>query len=310
MKKTILILIFQITTVAVFSQSKKYSDYIKIADSLGRANNFQEAATAYNKAFQVNDWKGFTNDRYNAACNWAKANQTDSAFLQLEKITTKLSFRDTKKLKRESRLKNLHADIRWDKLVKMVTANQAKHDAIRQNPIAKKLETIFELDQAGRKDINSILKKYGLQSNELQKAWAIINKQDSLNLLEVENILNQYGWLGRGEIGEKANSTLFLVIQHANQKTQEKYLPMMQQAVAVGKAKKIDVALLEDRVAVGQGKGQIYGSQVVRDNTTGDWVVSKIEDEINVNKRRDAIGLEPLEEYLKYFGISYKLPIK
>ncbi len=33
-----------------------------------------------------------------------------------------------------------------------------------------------------------------------------------------------------------------------------------------------------------------------------------IEDEANVNKRRAAVGLEPLEEYAKHFGIDYVLP--
>ena len=33
-----------------------------------------------------------------------------------------------------------------------------------------------------------------------------------------------------------------------------------------------------------------------------------VKDEINVNKRRAFVGLQPLEEYAKYFGINYILP--
>jgi hypothetical protein len=33
-----------------------------------------------------------------------------------------------------------------------------------------------------------------------------------------------------------------------------------------------------------------------------------IQDEANVNKRRASVGLQPLEEYAKFFGINYVLP--
>ncbi len=55
---------------------------------------------------------------------------------------------------------------------------------------------------------------------------------------------------------------------------------------------------------------QIYGSQIHRDQKTGKYFVAPIEDEQNVNKRRAAVGLEPLEEYAKQWNIDYKLPMK
>ena len=58
-----------------------------------------------------------------------------------------------------------------------------------------------------------------------------------------------------------------------------------------------------------QGKNQIYGSQVVN-SKTGELVFYPIEDEKNVNIRRAKVGLQPIEEYAKYFGIEYKLKDK
>ena len=43
---------------------------------------------------------------------------------------------------------------------------------------------------------------------------------------------------------------------------------MMRDAVKMVKAKGSSLALLEDRVALRQGKRQIYGSQIGRDETT------------------------------------------
>jgi hypothetical protein len=98
---------------------------------------------------------------------------------------------------------------------------------------------------------------------------------------------------------------LFLVIQHADQKTQEKYLPMMRAAVKNGKAQGSSLALLEDRVALGQGKRQIYGSQIGRDPDTQLYYVSPLEDPDNVDKRRAEVGLGTLAEYVNRWQIKW-----
>jgi hypothetical protein len=41
---------------------------------------------------------------------------------------------------------------------------------------------------------------------------------------------------------------------------------------------------------------------------TGEQIFYPIEDEKNVNMRRANVGMQPIEEYAKYFGIDYKLP--
>ena len=56
--------------------------------------------------------------------------------------------------------------------------------------------------------------------------------------------------------------------------------------------------MLQDRILMRQGKKQIYGSQVVF-TKNGVQEFYSIEDEKNV-------GLHPIEEYAKYFGIDYK----
>ena len=82
----------------------------------------------------------------------------------------------------------------------------------------------------------------------------------------------------------------------------------MRAAVNNGDAQSSHLALLEDRVALGQGKKQIYGSQIHRDMKTGKYFVAPIEDERHVNKRRADVGLEPLEVYAKLWGIDYQIP--
>jgi hypothetical protein len=133
----------------------------------------------------------------------------------------------------------------------------------------------------------------------------LINKIDSINLIKVKQILDQYGWLGADVIGSNGNLTLFLVIQHADLASQEKYLPMLREAVKNKKASASNLALLEDRVALRQGKKQIYGTQIERDKVTNSYYISPLEDPDNVDKRRAAVGLQPLGEYVKQWQIKW-----
>ena len=135
--------------------------------------------------------------------------------------------------------------------------------------------------------------------------WKIIQEKDSINLIAVSSILDQYGWLGSEVVGQQGNSALFLVIQHADINTQQKYLPMMREAVKSGKARGSNLALLEDRVALRQGKKQIYGSQIGRDPITNLYFVSPLEDPDNVDKRRAEVGLGPLADYVSKWNIQW-----
>jgi len=112
------------------------------------------------------------------------------------------------------------------------------------------------------------------------------NEKDSVNLIKVKKILDERGWLGPDVIGNQGNQTWFLVIQHAGIEAQEAYLPMMREAVKNGNARASSFALLEDRVALKKGGKQIYGSQIGRDQETGEYYILPLIDPDNVDSRR------------------------
>lgn len=172
--------------------------------------------------------------------------------------------------------------------------------------LTEELESIFETDQSLRMIVDSIEQKYGFESEETQGIWQKIHENDSINLIKIDSIISKYGWLGVDKIGEKGNAALFLVIQHSDLKTQEKYLPMMKDAVKKGNANGSELALLIDRIEMFNGRPQVYGSQI--QYIDGKYTIYKIIDEKNVNKRRSEVGLQPLEEYVKIWNIDYKLP--
>jgi hypothetical protein len=307
----LLILFFFCATINyTIAQSTEYLAFVKKADSLYKAKDYTNSARFYSLAFKSNGWKGIPVDRYNAACSWALSGNADSAFFQLERIARKVSYANYDHITTDTDLNSLHSDKRWASLLAIVKQNKEKAEANLNRPLANQLDSIFSEDQKYRLMMEDIEKKYGFESNEMKTLWNTIRVKDSVNLIKVTAILDKYGWLGPDVVGNLGSNSLFLVIQHADQKTQEKYLPMMRDAVKNGRAFAGNLALLEDRVALGQGKKQIYGSQIHRDNQTGKYFIAPIEDEANVNVRRAAVGLGPLEEYAKNWDIDYKVPKK
>lgn len=67
---------------------------------------------------------------------------------------------------------------------------------------------------------------------------------DAKNLKYVSNLLDRYGWISYNSIGIEGSNTLFMVIQHADSITQEKYLPLMRNAVKQNKALANQLAML------------------------------------------------------------------
>lgn len=287
------------------AQPPEYEIFINQADSLYNAKNYLAAAQTYSKAFQTFGWKGYTDHRYNAGCSWALANNADSAFFQLFRIAEKANYKEYRHITSDTDLTSLHGDSRWAKLIDLVKQNKEKAEANLDKPLAAQLDSILHDDQYYRQQIQEVEKKYGAKSKEMNDLWQTISTIDSINLVKVINILDTRGWLGPEVVGEDGSSALFLVIQHADIQTQEKYLPMMREAVKNGKARGSSLALLEDRVALRQGKKQIYGSQIGRDPETMIFYVSPMIDPDNVDQRRAEVGLQPLADYVRRWDIVW-----
>jgi hypothetical protein len=166
------------------------------------------------------------------------------------------------------------------------------------------LVTIQDSDQKYRLQLDGAEKAHGIGSPEVKALWATISKCDRDDRAKVTAIIDQYGWIGPDLIGPTANMTLFLVIQHSDLPTQQKYLPMMREAVKANKATASTLALLEDRVALGEHRQQTYGSQIGRDGS-GQYYVRPLVDPDHVDERRARVGLGPLADYVKQWDIVW-----
>ena len=122
----------------------------------------------------------------------------------------------------------------------------------------------------------------------------------------LDQIIAQHGWPGRSLVGGPASQAAYVVLAHADSTRQHRYLPLLKAAAAKGEAVAADVATLEDQVLVREGRKQIYGTRVhFGPETGGRWELYPIEDEEHVDDRRKAVGMPPIAEYLKDFGMTY-----
>ncbi len=168
------------------------------------------------------------------------------------------------------------------------------------------LDSVYINDQFYRLQRDSIIKNFGFKSNEYEQLSRKEHKQDSLNLVAVGQIVKEYGWLSKDEVGYNANMALFLVVQHSPRKVQEEFYPVLKNALGNKKLEPRSFALFDDRVAMNNGKYQTYGTQLIMVPDYG-YVFYPIKDVKNINKKRDEIGLSTIQEYAKIFGVEWSL---
>lgn len=301
MKKLTTLLTTLLLATFVSAQTHEYNSLVKEASSLYEQKNYQKSAITYSAAFRKGGAIASPTDYYDAACSWALAGFIDSAFYYLRRS----NYTDYSHAAEDKDLMSLREDPRWDKLLALIKLNKEKAEINFNRPLVEELEEIFKLDQDVRNEVPLISEKYGWDSSEMKAHWNVMRKVDSINIVRVRSIIDKHGWLGKEVVGARGNATLFLVIQHSDLQTRKKYLPLMREAVANGKAKAEHLALLEDRVALEHGYRQIYGSQVYNDPGTRKSYLAPLEDPDNVDTRRAKIGLQPLSEYLKSFDIVW-----
>ncbi|MFS4492153.1 DUF6624 domain-containing protein [Maribacter sp. 2308TA10-17] len=174
----------------------------------------------------------------------------------------------------------------------------------------QKLREVLMGDISGNEKVQ-VLKEFGLTIEEFEnQTWPIIARQDSLNLVEVEKVIREYGYPGKSLVGEPTNKAAWYVIQHSDKI--EEYFPIIETAGKVDELPMRLVAMMQDRMLMNQNKPQIYGTQVAgrKLGASDEWFnfVWPIEDAKNVNKRRKNAGfINSVEENAKRMEVEYQV---
>jgi hypothetical protein len=120
------------------------------------------------------------------------------------------------------------------------------------------------------------------------------------NAARLSEIVARHSWPGRALVGDEAALAAWLVLQHAiaHPDLQRRGLVLLREAVARGDVAAAEVAMLEDRIAVFEGRPQRFGTQFDW-NETGELAPWAIEDEDGVDERRREVGLSPLADEVR-----------
>ncbi|MBP6695295.1 MAG: hypothetical protein KA161_09210 [Saprospiraceae bacterium] len=293
---TIFLCIYTLT----FGQT--YNSIIAEADAFYNNKEYEKSVKKFKKAFKLEQKSA--SDFYNAGCSASLNGDKKLAFKWLN-LALQNGWSNVRHLKSDTDLTVLHKDKRWNKLVAEMQAIVDKREVNYDKPLQAKLLAIFDDDQQIRQQFIAAQKEFGYQSRQVDSLGKMMMFKDSINQIKVIEILDKHGWVGPDKVGGQANQTLFLVIQHADLATQQKYLPMMREAVKNKNANSNSLALLEDRVALREGRKQMYGSQIGYDDKTNKSYVLPLEDPDNVDKRRAEVGLGLLSDYVKRWDIIW-----
>ena len=129
---------------------------------------------------------------------------------------------------------------------------------------------------------------------------------DVANTQRIKEIVEQIGWPTRSKVGGHASEMAWLLVQHADHDRAFQLMCLdLMKAQSAGEVSPGNFAYLEDRVRVGEGRPQFYGTQFYGDEA-GNFGPRPIEDPDHVDERRQAVGLQPLSDYACDVEQSYK----
>jgi hypothetical protein len=205
----------------------------------------------------------------------------------------------------DTELSILHGDPRWSALV----AQDREMRLNRDTALRSELLGLVVKDQSNRATIGATIRKYGDHSPQGDSAIAAMVAGDAPLQSRLRAIVIAHGWPGRRLVGDDGAHAAWLLLQHADSSYQAAMLPILEAAVRKDDARAGDAAYLDDRVRVGEGLAQRYGTQLgYPAKAGGKPTLRPIENEACVDRRRASVQLGPISDYLAEFGVRYIKP--
>jgi hypothetical protein len=179
---------------------------------------------------------------------------------------------------------------------------QPEEKKIVFNPaLAEELEKMKEVDQIAAYIPQG---EYTKMSTEEWNAF-----KDSVfttHQKRIEEIFNEYGFVGYDLAGEEGSDNFWLMVQHSDHdpEFQLKVLKEMEKHMKRGNASHKYYAFLTDRVNLNMGKEQIYGTQFDY-NELGQAFPKNMSDTTGIDMRRLRMGLIPIVDRMNEMTVSH-----
>jgi hypothetical protein len=191
-----------------------------------------------------------------------------------------------------------------------------KQDSIVEVHLLSAVESVKQLEN------NKLVNELSTATCDSQKAFfkrlemrsLQVNANEDLNeILASQNmealmfVLKTCGFPNLQNAGEDGMQTVWSILQNAPVETRGLYFPQVIEASKNGDLERQDVALMQDKMLMDYGKPQLYGSQVLRDDS-GNFTLYNLDKPAQVDARRAIMGMTPLKEYLDYFKVDFDVP--
>lgn len=211
--------------------------------------------------------------------------------LNLSILFLALSISTFAQLKVNEELKNeLNQINKDDQIVRRIYFIKDEYEAK-----ADSLKRVYKVDDIGLKEI--------LRKN--------IVRNDLINLVKIEKIIEKQGYPGKSLVGEKESDVAWEVIQHSTLEVRKKYLTLLKNEADKNEIRFTLYALTLDRILMEENKPQKYGSQaksvILKTTEEKKLIIWPIDNPKNVDKLRRKAGFdESIKKYAKHLGIKYK----
>jgi hypothetical protein len=164
-------------------------------------------------------------------------------------------------------------------------------------------ENIIDLKNADLALREKLIESRQLSNGYNEEMKALHNRNAKL----LSEIIDVIGYPTIDKVGKEANEATWLIIQHAIEQPDfmRKCADLLKSAVRDNKADSKSLAYLTDRIAVFEGKPQLYGTQFDWDEK-GNLSPNLFDDLNKVNERRKSIGLTTIEEQTEIIRLQVK----
>ena len=123
-----------------------------------------------------------------------------------------------------------------------------------------------------------------------------------LHAARMGEVLDEHDWPGPALVGKDGAEAAWLLIQHGDLPLQQRALRLLSASEDPGVPPSA-IAMLTDRVLVGQGEPQRYGTQF--SIVDGRLQIDSLQNPDSVDAWRAEVGLGPLAEYIQQIEAAY-----
>ena len=171
-------------------------------------------------------------------------------------------------------------------------------EAALNEPLRRELLRMYEADQAARVRWNA-----DMNDEAVGRAMIALDEKHTARL---RAIFKEHGFPGFCLAGRDGAQAAHVMLLHGpSHELRKETLPLVEAAVKKGELPAQAAATLSDKVLVGEGKPQIYGTHF--DFVDGKLVMIPVSDPEGLEARRARVGLQPLKEYMEGLEKMYRV---